>query len=428
MRALSKLSRFGAALALLAGSARAQDVAITGGRVFTVSGATIDNATVLIQNGRITAVGTNVAIPAGVQRIDAAGKWVTPGLVVGGTEIGLQEIGAIGSTNDQSATGKDQIAASFQPWLGLNTASVLIAPGRKEGVTTVGIAPQGGLVAGQLGVIDLVPGHTSDMLRKPAAAMVAQLSSPRGGGAASRGELIARLKELLDDTKSYARRRADYERAQARPFIARQSDLEAMIPVVEGRMPLIIDADNADDIEAALSIAKEYKLRLAISGGAEAWKVADRLAAAGVPVFTGAMNNIPASFAQLGQRQENAGLLRKAGVSVSLIGNAGGGDEEAFNIRNIKQEAGNAIAYGMTWNDALRAVTLAPATFLGVSDRIGSIENGKDGNVVMWSGDPFEFSTRAEHVFIKGREYSEKTRQDMLAERYRTLPPSYYKP
>jgi len=161
-----------------------------------------------------------------------------------------------------------------------------------------------------------------------------------------------------------------------------------------------------------------------IGGGAEAWMMADKLAAAHIPVLTGAMNNIPGSFAELGQRQENAGILSAAGVQVALVGNAGGGDEEAFNVRNIKYEAGNAVAYGMTWDNALKAVTLWPAEIFGVADRVGTLQPGREANVVVWSGDPFEFSTRAEHVLVRGVERTnEKTRQDLLTERYLTLPP-----
>jgi imidazolonepropionase-like amidohydrolase len=201
-----------------------------------------------------------------------------------------------------------------------------------------------------------------------------------------------------------------------------------MIPVIEGRLPLLVVVDRASDIDAALRLARDYNVKLIIGGGAEAWMVADRLAAARVPVLTGAMNNIPGGFASLGQRQESAGLLRKAGVGVALIGNAGGGDEEAFNVRNLKQEAGNAVSYGMTWDDALRAVTLAPAEFFGAADRVGSLQPGREANVVVWSGDPFEFTTRAEHVFVRGREYTEKTRQDLLIERYRNLPATHNNP
>jgi imidazolonepropionase-like amidohydrolase len=224
------------------------------------------------------------------------------------------------------------------------------------------------------------------------------------------------------------RNRAAYDRAETRELAASRADLEALIPVVEGELPLLLEADRAADIDAALRLAREFDLRLIIGGGAEAWMVAERLAAARVPVLTGAMNNIPGSFAGLGSRQENVGLLRRAGVNVVVIGNAGGGDEETFNARNVRYEAGNAVAYGASWDDALRAVTLTPAEVFGIADRVGSLAVGKDANVVVWSGDPFEFATDAEHVLIRGRSVKAPSRQDMLMERYRTLPPSYTGP
>jgi imidazolonepropionase-like amidohydrolase len=258
--------------------------------------------------------------------------------------------------------------------------------------------------------------------------MVAQISSPNQGGVGARAEAAVKLKEVLADARVYSRRRADFERGASRDFVAGRLDLEAMIPVVEGRLPLIVVVDRASDIEAALRIASEYNVRLIIASGTEAWLVADKLRQARVPVLTGAMNNIPRSFSTLGSYQEAAALLRRAGVDVVLIGNSGGGDEETFNVRNLKQEAGNAIAYGMSWDDALRAVTIAPARILGIADRYGTLEAGKVANVVVWSGDPFEFSTRAEHVLVRGREITTPSRQRMLEERYKTLPPDYRKP
>jgi len=266
------------------------------------------------------------------------------------------------------------------------------------------------------------------MIIRAPVAMVAEVGDPLSVGLSSRGEIIVKLRELLEDTKFFRTHRDAFDRAQSRPFAASRLDLQAMIPVIEGRLPLLITVDRASDIDAAMRIARDYNVKLIIGGGAEAWMMADKLAAARIPVLTGAMNNIPAGFAALGQRQENAGLLRKAGVQVALIGNSGGGDEEAFNVRNLKQEAGNAVSYGMTWDDALRAVTLAPAEFFGAADRIGSLQPGREGNVVVWSGDPFEFTTRAEHVFVRGREYKEKTRQDLLIERYRNLPGTHNAP
>ena len=409
----------------------AQTIAITGGTVYPVSGPRIENGTVLIRDGRIAAVGRDVAIPAGAQRIDATGKWVTPGIINAATQLGVVEVGAVAETRDVSATGRDGIAAAFTVWDGFNPASVLLAPARNAGITTVGVIPGGGLIAGQAAMVDLVDGTVTDMVRRAPVAMVATMVPPgagiEGGGPGSRGELTVRLRELIADVRAYARNRAAYDRNETRELAASRADLEALIPVVEGRLPLLVQADRASDIEAALRMAREFGLRIMIGGGAEAWMVADRLAAARVPVLTGAMNNIPTSFLSLGSRQESVGLLRRAGVQVVVIGNGGGG-EETFNVRNVRYEAGNAVAYGASWDDALRAVTLTPAEVFGIADRVGSLAAGKDANVVVWSGDPFEFATMPEHVFIRGRSVMGPTRQDMLMERYRTLPPSYRRP
>ena len=408
--------------------AGAQTVAITGGKVYPVSGPPIEGGTVLIVNGKITAVGTSVAIPAGAQRIDATGKIVTPGFVNSSTQLGVQEVSQVNDTRDMSARGKDNIAAAFTVWDGLNPNSVMMAPARKEGITSFIVMPTGGLVAGQAALLDVVPGTTTDMIIRAPVAMIAEVGDPQQAGVNSRGELIVKLRELLDDTRFFQTHRDAFDRAQTRPFAASRLDLQAMIPVIQGKLPLVVVVDRASDIDAAMRIAREFNVKLMIGGGAEGWMMADKLAAAHIPVLTGAMNNIPGGFAALGQRQENAALLRKAGVQVALIGNAGGGDEEAFNVRNLKQEAGNAVAYGMTWDDALRALTLAPAEIFGVADRVGSLQPGREGNVVVWSGDPFEFTTRVEHVFVRGHEYSDKTRQDLLMERYRNLPNTHNNP
>ena len=418
-----------AATAALGAPLAAQTIAITGGTVYPVSGPKLENATVLMRDGRIVAVGTNVTIPAGAQRIDATGKWVTPGLVNAYTQLGVVEVGGVAETRDVSARGRDAISAAFTVWDGLNPASVLLAPARNEGVTTVGVIPGSGLIAGQAAIVDLVDGTATDMVRRAPVAMVATMTPPGGQGnvPASRGELQVRLREILSDVRAYMRNRAAYERAESRELAVSRADLEALIPVVQGRLPMLVQADRASDIDAALRLSREFGFKLIIGGGAEAWQVADRLKAANVPVLTGAMNNIPQGFTSLGARQESVGLLRRAGVSVAIIGN-GGGDEETFNARNIRYEAGNAVAYGATWDDALRAITLAPAEVFGVADRIGSLAVGKDANVVVWSGDPFEFRTDAEHVFIRGRSVKAPSRQDQLMERYRTLPPTYRTP
>ncbi|HVT38463.1 MAG TPA: amidohydrolase family protein [Gemmatimonadaceae bacterium] len=408
--------------------ARSQTIAITGGKVYPVSGPPIENGTVIIANGKITAVGgSGLAVPARAQRIDAAGKWVTPGLVNAATILGVQEIGFSGGYQDASARGDHGIAASFRSWDGLNPSNTILPSVRKDGLTTVAIVPGRGFVQGQAAVIDLVEGSAAQMLVKAPVAMVGDIGNPQPAEAAARGELVGKWRELLRDVKTYSLRRVQYDANQSRSLAARRVDLEALISVVNGTMPLWLVADRASDIDAALALAKEFTLKIVIVGGAEAWQVADRLAAAHVPVMTGAMNNIPSSFSTLGQRQENAGLLRAAGVTVVLIGN-GAGDEAAFNASNLRYEAGNAVAYGMKWDDALRSAALTAAEVLGVADKVGSLQPGRSANVVIWSGDPLEFATRAEHVYVRGVEYSRPTREEELTTRYKTKPPTYRVP
>lgn len=418
-----------AAFLLTASYASAQTVAITGGRVFPVSGPVIENGTVLIRDGKIVAVGVGITVPAGARTIDASGKWVTPGLINSASQLGLSEIGSVQSTGDASARGMDEIAAAFTVWEGLNPQSMLFAPARDEGITTVVVVPRGGLIWGQAAVITLVEGSLTDMVTRAPVAMAAQVGNPVQGGSGSRGEQLLRLRELFADVRFFRENRRAFDRAETRGLAASRKDLEALIPVLEGRLPLLVAVDKSSDIEATLRLGREYGLRLMLAGAAEGWVVADQIAAAKIPVLTGAMNNIPGSFSSLGQRQDNAALLRRAGVEVLLIGNAGGGGaDEPFNVRNIKQEAGNAVAYGMSWNDALRAVTLAPAQVFGVGERTGALQAGRDADVVIWSGDPFEFTTRAEHVFVRGVERDGRNRQELLTERYKTLPPARWEP
>ena len=412
-------------LGVPAPAARAQTVAITGGKIYPVSGPVIERGTVLMRDGKIVAVGADVAIPADAQRIDATGKIVTPGLVNAATQLGLVEISAVRETREMSARGRDGIAAAFMPWEGLNPSSVLLGPARDGGITSAVVLPQGGLISGQAAVVHLVTGTATDMLMRAPVAMVASLGQFNG---MARAETIMRLREILSDARVFRTRRADFERAQTRQFSASRLDLEALIPVLDGKEPMLINADKASDIEAGMRLAREFNFHLIISGGAEAWQIADQLAAAKVPVLTGAMNNIPNSFASLGQRQENAGILARAGVPVLLIGDAGGGDEDAFNVRNVRYEAGNAVAYGMDWNAALRAITLTPAEVFGVADRVGSLQAGKFADEVVWSGDPFEFASQPERVYVRGVQTTTPSRQDLLEQRYKTLPPNYRAP
>ena len=396
----------------------AQTIAITGGTVYPVSGPKVADASVLIHDGRIVAVGTNVAIPSGATRIDAKGKWVTPGLIDGAGQLGLVEISVVPATREGSVQG-DTIAAAFNVAEGINPASTLIPVTRIEGITTALAVPSGNLVSGQAVLIDLDGATIEQMVVKSPVGIVADLSeSGKDDAGGSRAEIAARLRQVFRDALEYERRKTDFGRAQMRPLAASAGDLEALLPVLHGRVSLIALANRRSDIETALRLAKEFRLKLILAGAAEGWEIAGAIAAAGVPVLVEPMDNIP-GYDSLGIRYENAALLAKAGVTVALL------ETDTHQSRNLRQQAGNAVAYGMTWDQALRAVTLSPAEIFGVADRYGSLEPGKVANVVVWSGDPFEFTTGVEHVLIRGKEIPLKSRQTELFERYKKLPPTY---
>ena len=396
----------------------AQTIAITGGTVYPVSGPKLERATVLIQNGRIAAVGTNVTLPADATRIDAAGKWVTPGFIDGGTQMGLVEISQVGGTRE-AFVQNDTIAASFNVAEGLNPASNLIPVTRIEGITTVLAAPQGHLISGQAVLIDLDGNTIERMLVKSPVGIVANFDeNAKGEGGGSRASIAERIRRVFNDALEYSRRRAEYNRGAMQPLSASAADLEALLPVLRGQLPLIAVANRRSDIQTALRIGREFRLKLILAGAQEAWEIADEIARAGVPVLVEPLDNIP-TYDALGIRYENAAVLARAGVKVALL------ETDTHNARNLRQQAGNAVSYGMTWDQALRAVTLSPAEAFGVADRYGALEAGKVANVVVWSGDPFEFSTAIEHVFIRGREIPLVSRQTELLDRYKTLPPKY---
>jgi imidazolonepropionase-like amidohydrolase len=396
----------------------AQTIAVTGATVYPVSGPKLANATVLIKDGKITAVGTQVTIPADAARIDARGKWVTPGLIDGAGQMGLVEIAAVSGTREGTVKG-DTIAAAFNVAEGINPASTLIPVTRIEGITTTLAAPSGNLVSGQAVLIDLEGTTIEQMLVKSPVGIVADLSeSGKEGAGGSRAAVAARLRRVFRDALEYERRQTDYNRAQIEPLAASAADLAALLPLLHGREPLIARANRRSDLETGLRLAKEFNLKLILAGAAEGWEIAGEIARAGVPVLVEPMNNIP-SYDALGIRLENAALLAQAGVHLALL------ETDTHNARNLRQAAGNAVSYGLSWDQALRAVTLAPAEIFGVADRYGSLEPGKVANIVVWSGDPFEFTTRVEHVLIRGREIPLRSRQTELFERYKKLPPSY---
>ncbi len=391
----------------------AQTIAIGGGTIHPMTRAPIENGTVLIRDGQIVAVGSDVEVPANARRIDATGMVVTPGYFESNTHMGLTEVGAVQGTNDYAMREEDLVTAAFNVADGINPRSIVFPVTRIAGVTTAVTVPAGGLVAGKGVVIDLAGESLSELLVDSPVAMFATLgegSQSAGGGA--RAGATMRLRELLDDARIYGERRVAYNQNATREFAASRLDLEALQPVIDGELPLVIEAHRASDIRTALRIAEEYDLDLVLLGATEGWMVADEIAAADVPVVLKVLQNLPQNFEQLGARYDNAALLDAAGVKIAITTN------DTHNARGIKQEAGNAVAYGLPHAEALRAITLYPAQIWGVDDSHGSLEPGKVANVVVWDGDPLEILTPVEYVFIEGREIPLVSRQTELRDRY----------
>jgi imidazolonepropionase-like amidohydrolase len=399
--------------------AAAQTIAVTGGTIYPVSGPKIENGTLLLRDGKIAAVGASVEVPSGANRIDAKGGWVTPGLIHGGSTLGLKlfDIGVQIETQEDTASG--DMKPSFNVAEGLDPASMAIPVARLEGVTSSISKPALGLIPGQAVLIDLAGDRIEDMVAQSPVAMMADLG--QGGkeaGGGSRARATQRLRRVLRDALEYEKRRDDFRKAQMQPLAASAEDLEALLPVLKGKLPLFVIANRRSDIETALRIAQEFNLRMVIWGGAEGWRVAPELARAKVPVLLEPLTDVP-RFDALNARLDNATLLWKAGVKVGVA------QQDAALFRDLRQAAGNEVRNGMSWDDALRSITLSTAEAAGVGDRYGSLEVGKVANVVVWTGDPLEFSSRVDHLFIRGREIPLVSRQTELLDRYRSLPPKY---
>jgi imidazolonepropionase-like amidohydrolase len=392
-------------------------IAITNARILPVSGPAIESGTIVIRGGRIAAVGTMKA-PDGARVIDAGGKTVTPGLIDSATQTGIVEIPLSAQGTADESTTDARVSAAFTVVDAFNPNSTVIPVTRVEGITRALITPAGtgNVLAGQGAVMDFGGAQVPASITRAPAVMMALLGEAGAGVAGgSRSSAMLRIREILDDARDYGINRVAFNSRNRRDYARGRLDLEALQPVLKGQIPLAVQANRASDLLAAIRLADQFKIRLVLVGASEGWMVADQLAKAKVPVVIKALTDIP-SFDSLGATLENAARLSRAGVTVVIA------SFDTQNSRLLRQEAGNAIANGMDRDAALRAVTLTPAQVWGVADRVGSLEVGKDADIVIWSGDPFELTTGAERVFIKGVEMSRDTRQKQLLERYRRIP------
>lgn len=449
MRSTLRNAAVAVALSCLCAPARAAgELAIINARLETITQGTIESGTLLMAGGRIVALGTSVEVPRDARIIDARGATVTPGLIACSTNLAVAEVNQVAETRDDA--GGSRISAAFDVQYGVNAWSPQLPVARESGVTHAVISPllgvaeafddeeehaalQGGgenagaynaLFAGQAAMLRLDASRLPVMRARIAMALdLGQAGAQHGGG--SRAASITLVKAALADARHYARNRAGYDRGATRTYGLPTFDLEALIPVVEGRTPLLIRVSRAADIRQALALAREEKLRLILEDAQEAWLVADEIAAAKVPVLIDPQDDLPRSFEMLAARLDNAARLQRAGVTIAIKGSRN------FNsLRPLRLNAGVAVAYGLSRAEALRAITLNPAQIWGIADRAGSLEVGKDADVVVWSGDPLEALSYTKNVIVGGVEQSAPSRRLQLQERYARpddgYPPAYH--
>lgn len=375
--------------------------ALTNATIVTVTNGTI-NGTVLIQNGKITGVGENVPVPSDATTINCADHFIYPGFIDGGTTLGLVEISSISLTRDNNELG--DFTPQMQALTAVNPNSVAIPVTRVEGVTTVLTTPTGGLFPGTAALINLV-GYTSDQMFADFKGVI--MNFPASGKRSrwdrrseedikkASEKALKKLNETWESLMLYGKIK---DNAKSGEQLDYNPEMEALLPVLKGDMALMIEVNKDKDILAAIKWVKEKEVKKVIlTGVAEGWRVTDSLAKAGIPVITGPVINTPTRTSDpYDAPYANAGKMAKAGVKVAIRTN------ETENVRNLAFNAGFAAAYGMGKEEALKAVTIIPAEIFGVADQLGSIEVGKQANLFVTNGDPFETKTNVKYLFING--------------------------
>ena len=411
-RRLPALTALALTLAAAAIPAAAQTFVITNAHLVTPGPVgEVENGTVIVRDGRIAAAGAGIAVPADMRTIDARGATVTPGLIAVNTALGLVEVNSVDGSVD-TKTHNSGISASFDVQYGLNPASTLIPIARLGGVTHAVVMPDYDdsdrerelPFAGKAALISL--GEGANILHRPGVGMMLELGedgAARVGG--SRAAEFVQLRQIFDLARQPVR--DEY------PFELSQADVAALRPVLAGTMPLIVVVHRASDIQQVLKLARDYKLKIILSGAEEAWRVAGEIAAAKVPVLINPTSNIPSNFDMLGASLQNAAILKAAGVEIAIGGNDGG-----HRVREMRYNAGLAVSRGLPYAAGIEALTLAPARIFGVADQLGSIAPGKTADIVIWDGDPLEPLTQPTAIFIAGREQPLTSRATELGKRY----------
>jgi imidazolonepropionase-like amidohydrolase len=412
--------RFFSALLLAAAlvtPAAAETVLIRDGRVVTNAAAgIIENGDVLIVDGRISAVGADIAAPRGARIVEAQGRWVTPGAFAAMSEIGLSEISGSGAPNDADVSG-GLIAAAADAGRAFNPGVTAVAVTRMEGVTRAAIAPsQTASMFGGRGALVSLSGDADSVFRQSAFMVVelGEVGARRTGG--SRAAVWPAFEAALRDAREYPGR---YRSGQG-GAVLNEIDAAAVQPFARGQGMFLVHVESAADIRRLIRFKRANPgLRFAIHGGAEAWQVAGELAQADIPVILDPLSNLPDRFERLSARVDNAVLLNRAGVPIAIAPMPGAVD--AHQARLVLQLAGNAVANGLPWDVAFAAVSRGPAEIFGVGTQLGRLERNYLADVVIWDGDPPQVMSAPTAVFIEGVEQPLISRQTRLRDRYNPL-------
>jgi imidazolonepropionase-like amidohydrolase len=411
--------------------------AIRNAKIVTVTGATIDKGTVIIRDGKIADVGANVSVPGNAKVIDATGLSVYPGLIDSNTILGLSEVASVRDTVDTNELG--DFNANMKALTAVNPHSEHIPVARMNGVTTVLSCPRGGIVSGQCALINIDGWTPQQMAVKASAAMAMNYPvlgfGGRGGGffailggapsdaqRQQRDRQVESLKKKIEDAQAYLKAKDAAAADKNIPPIAVDLGLEGLIPVIKGEVPVLIAANKASEIKAAVEFAAQYKLKLILNGGLEALKVTSLLKEKNVPVILGPVLDLPDSEdAPYDQAYARAGELHKAGIKFAFS-TANDSPSGPGAIRVLPYHAGTAAAFGLPKEEALKALTIYPAQIFGVDKAIGSIETGKVANLIVTDGDPLELRTKLKYMFINGKQTDLTNKHTRLNDKFKDRP------
>lgn len=401
-------------------SASAQSVLVRGGDVQTLTGPIAPRTDVLVRDGKIAAVGRDLQIADDVRVIDAAGRIVTPGFMAGYSRLGLLELSVDEASRNDQVRSNFPYSAALRAADGINPDSVLIPITRIAGVTRAVTASYslsensiGRLFSGAPALIQLDTDR--EMVLDAAPGLVATFRAGKRGAGGTRIGEASLLRANLQDARDYRKQPARYRAGRGRALSLPVEDLAALQPLLRGEVPLAVQVDNARDILLLMKIAAEFRIALIIVGGAEAWRVADRLSEQAIPVILYPFRNLPMGLSSFGPTAQNAARLHAAGVQIAFY------TPNTHMMRLLPQLAGNAVAHGLPYDAALAAVTRNPAEIWGIGSSFGTIEEGKDADLVVWDGDPFELSTQVEALLIRGQSIPLESRMTQLRDRYRHL-------